>query len=192
MKQLVRADLLGPARYAPIREEYRRRVIALKKHRRVEVGERVSLVFENRDTLLFQLEEMLRAESITSDAAIQAELDVYDTLRPTAASLSATLFLEIPRNEDAKAALHRFIGIDEHVTLVIGEHSVRAQFEPGRQEGERISAVQYTRYPLTPAAITALGTPGTPVAVELDHPAYAMRVALSEESRASLARDLDD
>jgi hypothetical protein len=189
LTKLTRGDILGPKFYAPIRDDFRRRVMELKKHRRVSVGDRVTLVFENRDTLRFQIEEMLRAESITSDEGIQAELDVYNTLMPDERSLSATLFLEIPRDEDAKHALHRFIGIDEHVVLRIGEHAVRAAFEPGRQEADRISAVQYTRYPLDEAALRALRTPGTPLVLEIDHPSYRHSQPLGEEMRASLAAD---
>ena len=187
--KLRRADILGPRLYEPVRDDMRKRIIALKQHRRISVGDRVTLVFENRDTLRFQIEEMLRAESISTDEGIQAEIDVYNSMMPTETELSATLFLEIPRDEDAKVALHRFVGLDEHVLLVIGDHRLRAQFEPGRQEADRISAVQYTRYLLSPAAKTALQTPGTPVAVEIDHPNYQHRTALTEEMRASLAAD---
>jgi hypothetical protein len=191
LTKLTRRDILGPALYSPVRDDFRRRVMELKKLRRVSVGERLTLVFENHDTLRFQVEEMLRVEGITSDEAIQAELDVYNTLMPDEQSLSATLFLEIPRDEDAKEALHRFIGIDEHVTLEIGPHRARASFEPGRQEGDRISAVQYTRYPLSDEAKAALRTAGTKLAVDIDHPSYRRRAELSEEMRAALAADYD-
>jgi hypothetical protein len=188
---LTRRNILGPTLYVPVREDFRRRVMELKKHRRISVGDRVTLVFENFDTLRFQVEEILRVENIAGDEGIQAELDVYNTLMPDEHSLSATLFLEIPRDEDAKQALHRFIGIDEHVTLEIGPHRSRAAFEAGRQEGDRISAVQYTRYPLTVESAAALRTPGTKVAVAIDHPSYTRRAEMSEDMRASLAADYD-
>jgi hypothetical protein len=191
LQKLRRADVLGPAMYAAVRDDFRRRVMDLKRHRRVEVGDRLTLVFENRDTLRFQVEEMLRAESITSEEGIQAELEVYNSLMPDEEHLSATLFLEIPRDEDAKVALPRFIGLDEHVTLEIGTHRLRAAFEPGRQEADRISAVQYTRYPLSAPARQALCTPGTPIAIDIDHPNYRHRRELSEEMRASLAADYE-
>jgi hypothetical protein len=189
LAKLTRGDILGPKFYNPVRDDFRRRTMELKKHRRASVGDRVTLVFENRDTLRFQIEEMLRAESITSDEGIAAELEVYNTLMPDEGALSATLFLEIPRDEDAKAALHRFIGIDEHVSLKVGPHTLRAAFEPGRQEADRISAVQYTRFPLPAEALQALRTPGTPVTLEIDHPSYRHTLALSEDMRASLAAD---
>jgi hypothetical protein len=191
LAKLGRHDVLGPALYVPARDDFRRRVVALKKRRRVSVGDRVTLVFENRDTLIFQIEEMLRAESITSAEGIQAELDVYNTLMPDEGSLSATLFLEIPRDEDAKTALHRFIGIDEHVTLEIGSHRLGAAFEPGRQEGDRISAVQYVRFPLSGEAKVDLRTAGTRLGIAIDHPNYRERADLSEEVRAALASDYD-
>jgi hypothetical protein len=189
--KVSRTDVLGPRRYEPIREDYRKRVIQLKKDRRISVGDRVTLVFENRDTLLFQIEEMLRAEAITEEAKIQEEIDVYNALMPSADELSATLFLENPRDADPKVELHRFVGIDEHVMLVIGEHRVRAWFEPGRQEADRISAVQYTRYRLPPEAKVALRAAGTACAIEIDHPSYRARAELTESMRASLAKDLD-
>jgi hypothetical protein len=191
MGTISRRDILGPARYTPMRDDFRKRIIALKKHRRVELGDRVSLVFENRDTLVFQIEEMLRAEGISSEAGIQGEIDVYNTMMPSGDELSATLFLETPRDEDPKEALHRFIGLDEHVMLEIGPHRIPAAFEAGRQDADRISAVQYTRYRLTDAAKSALRTAGTKVAVSIAHPSYAQRTELSEEARASLAKDLD-
>ena len=189
LAKLVRADVLGPALYGPIREDYRKKVIELKRHRRIEVGDKVTLTFENRDTLKFQVEEMLRTESTTTDAGIQGELDVYNTLMPDAGSLSATLFLDPPRDEDPRIRLRRFIGIDEHVALHVGPHVLRAAFEPGRQEADRISAVQYVRFPLPPAARAALLVPGTPLAVVIDHPSYQARADVSEAMRAALASD---
>jgi len=187
--KLTRADILGPRLYGPVRDDMRKQVMALKAHRCIDVGDRVFLVFENRDTLRFQVEEMLRAETLVEDDQIQAELDVYNTLMPGENELSATLFLATPRDEDPKVALTRFIGLDEHVTLAIGPHRVRAAFEPGRQEQDRISAVQYTRYPLSAEAKAALLTPGTPMSIEIDHPDYRHRATLSEDARASLAAD---
>lgn len=189
MRLIQRHDIKGPALYGPIRDDFRKRIIELKRPRRISVGDRVTLVFENRLTLLFQIEEMLRAESLTTDAQIQTEIDVYNELMPSADSLSATLFLEVPPGADARAELDRLIGLDEHVVLHIGDCAIRAAFEPGRGTGERISAVQYTRYPLSEAAKQALVTAGTPLAIEIDHPGYRHRTDCSEATRASLAGD---
>jgi len=194
MAQISRHDIKGPAIYEGMRDDFRKKIMELKQSRRVFAGERVFITFENRHTLLMQIEEMLRAESITDEAGIQAEIDVYNELMPTDTSLSATLFLAIPQDlegEAKKAEMKRLIGIDEHVSLVIGEQQVRAAFEPGRSTDERISAVQYMRFPLTPAAKEALRAPGTPLVLVIDHPNYQQRVELSEDVRASLAADVD-
>jgi hypothetical protein len=174
-----------------MRDEFRRRVIAIKKARRVILGDRVSVVFENRDTLIFQIEEMLRAEHITDETGIQAEIDVYASMLPTPSELSATLFIELPSDADAQAELGRFIGLDEHVTLEVGPHQVPAWFEPGRQDEDRISAVQFIRFKLDGDARQALRAAGTPLALAIHHPSYQARSPLDEAMRASLAKDLD-
>lgn len=189
VRPITRRDIKGPALYGPIRDDYRQRVIAIKRPRRVLLGDRVSLVFENRHTLSVQIEEICRAENLTTDAQIEAEIAVYNELMPTESSLSATLFVELPPDADAYVALKELVGLDEHVVLHIGPHAIRAAFEPGRSTDDRISAVQYTRYPMTAEARAALLTPDTPIAVEIDHPSYRHRVTCPEAMRASLAAD---
>jgi hypothetical protein len=189
VRPITRRDIKGPALYGPIRDDYRRRLIEHKRARRVLVGDRVSLVFENRHTLSVQVEEICRAENLTRDDQIEAEIAVYNELMPTASSLSATLFIELPGEADPYVVLKELVGLDEHVVLHIGPHAVRAAFEPGRSTQDRISAVQYTRYPLSPEARAALATPGTPIALEIDHPSYRHLVACPEATRASLAAD---
>lgn len=189
VRPITRRDIKGPALYGPIRDDLRKRVIELKRPRRVLLGDRVSLVFENRHTLTLQIEEICRTENLVRDDQIQAEIDVYNELMPTADSLSATLFIELPPDAEPTVALKQLVGLDEHVVLHIGPHAIRAAFEPGRSTADKISAVQYTRYPLAPEARAALMTPGTKIAVEIDHPNYRHRVEGSEEMRASLAGD---
>jgi hypothetical protein len=189
VRPITRRDIKGPALYGPIRDDLRNRVIAMKRPRRVVIGDRVALVFENRHTLTLQIEEMCRAEGLTRDEQIEAEIAVYNELMPNENSLSATLFIELPADADAYVALKQLVGLDEHVVLHIGPHAIRAAFEPGRSTEDKISAVQYTRYPLSPEARAALLTPGTKIAVEIDHPNYRHRVECPEETRASLAGD---
>jgi hypothetical protein len=189
VRPITRRDIKGPALYGPIRDDYRRRVIEMKRPRRVLVGDRVSLVFENRHTLSLQVEEMCRTENLVREDQIAAEIAVYNEMMPTESSLSATLFIELRGEVDPYVELNQLVGLDEHVVLRIGPHAIRAAFEPGRSTADRISAVQYTRYPLSPEARAQLATPGTAVAVEVDHPNYHHRVACPEATRASLAAD---
>jgi hypothetical protein len=190
MRRITTSDIRGPKLYAGFRDDLRKRVVEHKVPRRVVVGDRVSLVFEDRLTLMFQIEEILRVENITEPDKIQSEIDVYNELMPGDASLSATLFVELPPDADARAELGKLVGLDEHVLLHIGPHAVRAAFEPGRAEADRISAVQYLRFALDEPARAALATPGTALALEIDHPSYRHRIPLGEATRASLAKDL--
>lgn len=189
VRPITRRDIKGPALYAAIRDDYRNRIIELKKPRRVIVGDRVEIVFDNRLTLTYQIEEICRLENLTRDDQIQAEIDQTNQLMPTEDSLAATLFVPLPPDEDARVALRALVGLDEHVVLHLGPHAIRAAFEPGRSTEDRISAVQYLRFPLSADAKSALRTAGTPLAIEIDHPSYRHRVACGEELRASLAAD---
>src|SRR5262245_41405920 len=170
VRPIKRMDIKGPAMYAHIRDDYRNRVIELKRARRVLIGEWVELVFDNRLTLTLQIEETCRLENLTTDAQIQEEIDVNNPLMPTETELAATMFIALPQDEHIKENLKKLVGIDEHVILHIGPHAIRATFEPGRSTDEKISAVQYTRYPLAQAAKAALLATGTRIAVEIDHP----------------------
>ena len=189
VRPIKRTDIKGPAIYAQIRDDYRNRVIELKKARRVLIGGWVELVFDNRHTLTLQIEETARLENLVTDAQIQEEIDVNNSLMPTEDSLAATMFIALPQDEHIKENLKKLVGLDEHVILHVGPHAIRATFESGRSTDEKISAVQYTRYPLSAEAKAALLAPGTPIAVEIDHPSYRYRVQCPEELRASLAAD---
>lgn len=189
VRPITRADIKGPALYAGMRDDYRKRVIELKAPRRVIVGDCVELVFDNRHTLTMQIEEICRLENLTTDEQINAEIEQTNELMPTEDSLAATLFIPLPQDETTKARLRALVGLDEHVVLHIGPHGIRAAFEPGRSTDEKISAVQYCRFPLTREAKTALLTPGTPIELEIDHPNYRQRVQCPEALRASLAAD---
>ena len=191
VRPITRLDIKGPAIYAHIRDDFRNRVIELTKARRVLIGDRVELVFDNRLTLQLQIEETCRLENLTDDQILE-EIEVNNSLMPTESSLAATLFIPLPQDEHVKDNLRALVGLDEHVILHIGPHAIRAAFEPGRSTEDRISAVQYTRYPLTAEAKVALLLPGTSIAVEIDHPNYRHRVQCSEDLRASLAADYGD
>src|SRR5439155_15707639 len=130
-----------------IRDDFRNRIIELKAPRRVIVGDRVEIVFDNRLTLAFQIEEICRLENLTRDEAIEDEIRQANELMPTEDSLAATLFVPLPPDEDARVALRALVGLDEHVLLHVGPHAIRAAFEPGRATEDKISAVQYLRFP---------------------------------------------
>jgi hypothetical protein len=190
VKKLVLADIVGPAEYAKVRDEMRQRVIARKENRRVAIGPQVSLVFENRDTMRFQVEEMCRAEGITEPAKIQHEIDTYNAILPDDGELGATLFIEVQSDAALRNTLEKLVGLQSHVWLVIGETRVRAAFDEAQFTTDKLAAVQYLKFPLPPDAQKALAKPGTEVRAAIDHVAYQHETKLSEATRAELAGDL--
>lgn len=190
MNPLVLEDIADRQRYEAVREVYRQRIIDLKHRRRLAVGDRVSLVFENRETLRFQVQEMARVEKIDTPEALQHELDVYNELLPAEGELSATLFIEIPDLGAIRSELDRLVGIDEHVFLDVGEEALQAAFDPKQMQEDRISAVQYIRFRLAPAQRERFADPRVPVQVRIEHPAYRAQAVLSERMRETLLADL--
>jgi hypothetical protein len=191
MKKIVLDDILGFTAYEKMRQEFLQGIIEKKKLRRVAVGDKVSLVFENRDTVIFQIQEMLRAERIADLDKIREEIAVYNELIPNSGELSATMFLEIEDQTHLRADLLKFMGIDEALALHVGAHSIPGQFEEGRSKEDKISAVQYVRFPLSAAARQAFTT-GARAELAIDLATYQVRVAFSAATQASLAEDLAD
>jgi Protein of unknown function (DUF3501) len=193
VKRLTLEDLPSPGAFEAVRARLRERLIEHKRPRRVALGDRVTLVFEDRETVRWQVLEMARVERLRERAALQHELDVYNELVPGEGSLSATLFIEITDVASVRPELDRLIGLDEHVSLELGEGAgalrVRARFDPKQLDEERIAAVQYVRFPLDAAARARFGDPAVPARLRVDHPRYRAETLLAPETRASLARD---
>ena len=190
--KLTLDDIADLRAYERERDEYRDRIIALKRVRRVPVGPVVTLVFENRDTIRFQVQEMARAEKLISDEQIQAELDVYNPLIPEPGQLSATLFVELTSEAELREWLPKLVGIERAVELRIGDGVVRSVPEESHEQQltrEEITAsVHYIRFELTADEVAAFAA--EPVMLAVDHPAYREATPLTEETRASLSRDL--
>ncbi|MBZ5553518.1 MAG: DUF3501 family protein [Acidobacteriia bacterium] len=194
MKKLTVDDVRNLYEYEKIRDEFRRHIIALKQHRRLPVGDKVSLVFENRETVKFQVQEMIRAERMVDERRIQDEIDVYNQILPDADELSATLFIEITTPSDIKPELDRFQGLDQGDCVFFemgGLARVFGRFEEGHSKEDRISAVQYVRFPFTREEQSWFRDPTVPVALVIDHPNYAARTSLTAEQREALARDFE-
>ena len=191
MKKIVLDDILGFSAYEKVRQELRQEIIEKKKSRRVTVGDKVSLVFENRDTVIFQIQEMLRAERTTDLDKIREEIAVYNELIPNPGELSATMFLEIEDQTHLRDELLKFLGIDEAVSLKVGGHSVRGQFEEGRSKEDKISAVQYVRFRFTAEAKKDF-IAGARAELAIDHANYRASAVLSAVQQESLAADLVD
>lgn len=191
MKPLVLEDIKNLHEYELERPEFRQRVIDLKKRRRVPVGPLMTLVFENRDTIRFQVQEMARVERIVRPDKVQEELDVYNELLPGAGEVSATLFIEVTDPERIQSTLDGFIGLDEpgKLSLRVGERVYPASFAAGQSREDRISAVHYVRFALGRAGRAALEG-GAPAELEVRHADYHARTPLTRETIDELLRDL--
>ncbi|MFQ5880167.1 MAG: DUF3501 family protein [Dehalococcoidia bacterium] len=191
MEKLTHDDLLSLRQYRQERDAWRRRIVEMKRKRRMAVGDKVTLVFENRDTVRFQVQEMLLAELITEREMVQQELEAYNPLIPEANELSATLLIEIPDQALVRQELDRLVGLHEYVWLKIGdEHKVHAWFEPGTYTEERIAAVQYIKFRLAPEEMEAFKRGQGEVAVVSGHPNYKVEGRMLEAVRETLAREL--
>ena len=194
MKLLTRDDVLPLHEYEQQRQPYRARIIALKQRRRISLGPLISLVFENRDTLRFQIQEMLRAEHIVDPTKVQDELDVYNALLPRANELSATLLIEITDDATMKEWLDRFMGLDRSNTVAInsGGETVYGEFEGGHSHETKISAVHFVRFQPSSMMVRALADLHQPVSLVLDHNGYRETATVPGSMREEWLQDLCD
>jgi hypothetical protein len=192
MTPLTRADLLSAADYTREREAIRRRIMVLKDRRRVIVGGHCSVHFECRETLRYQVLEMLLAEgSWSRPGAIDDELAAYNPLLPGDGELSATVMLEYDTADERASSLAALSGFDRHLWLVVGATPrILARFDSRQVNDEKISAVQFVRWRLDAEQAALLSTEGTVVRITIDHPHYQAQSVLSEQTRQELAQDV--
>jgi len=191
MKSIELSELQNIAEYEKSRADFRKRVIEEKRHRRIPLGPLMTLVFENRTTVLFQIQEMMRTERLVHDEQIQHEIETYSRLLPSENELSATLLIEITEKDKIKSILDSLVGLtNDSLFLVIGKHEVEATFDEEQSEEGRISAVQYIRWRLSEEEIERLRFGQTDVSLMVRHPNYHHFTSLTDEQRKALAADL--
>ena len=192
MPRIDRASLMTLEAYARERPEFRARVMAHKKNRRVQLGDDVTLIFEDELTNRYQVQEMLHAERIFEEQGIQEELDAYNPLVPDGRNLKATMMIEYPDPDERGKRLADLIGIEDKVWLqVVGHERVWAIADEDldRENDEKTSAVHFLRFELDEAMAQALKK-GTGLTIGVDHPRYSATLELPSAVRDSLAEDL--
>jgi hypothetical protein len=193
-RSLTLADIADTRAYEREREEFRTHVIEVKRRRRVHLGTVVTVVFENRDTMRFQVQEMARVERIFTDAGIQEELDVYNALIPEPGQLCATLFLELTTDDQMREWLPKLVGVERSLVFRLGDGSeVRCTVEAGHASQltrENVTAaVHFVEFHFTPDQVAAFGDG---VVLAIDHPDYLEAVELSPVTVAELLADLSE
>lgn len=192
MKPITPGDVVPYEEYERQREAFRTNIIALKQRRRIAVGPFVSLVFENRETVRFQIQEMIRVERILEPAKIQSELDVYNALLPSPNDLSATLLIEITDQAKLKEKLDHFMGLDhgKKVAIVAGGEEAFGEFEGGRSHETKISAVHFVRFRPSAKMQIAFADLTRPVSIRVIHGEYHEEVPVPGSMREEWLADL--
>lgn len=191
MPDITRADILPPERYAEERAERKRRMRAIKRQRRLEVGPFATFYFENHQTMLHQVHEMLFIEG-GGEAQLAGELEAYNPLIPKGAELVATMMLEIGDAERRAVVLAGLGGIEETARITVDGEVIEGQPEDDLDRTNaagKASAVQFIHFPFSAAQIEKFRAPGAPVSVGFTHPNYGHTAAMPENVRAALAED---
>lgn len=193
MDKLTRNDLLSLESYAQQRGEFRARVMAHKKQRTVHIGAHLTLIFEDRLSIQYQVQEMLRIERIFEAAGIQDELEAYNPLMPDGRNLKATMMIEYDDVEQRKRELVRLRNIEHAITLTVQGHApviAIADEDMERSNAEKTAAVHFLRFELD-AAMIADWNAGAAVTLASTLPAMSIEVTLTPEQRDMLAADFD-
>ena len=194
MEKLVRAELWSLEEYAGKRAQFRTRIIAHKRNRQLALGDHVRLYFEDRLTIHYQVQEMLRIERIVEDEEIQNELNAYNPLIPDGSNLKATLMIEYPDQEERRRALARLLGIERKVYLQAARHPKVwpiADEDLDRTRGEKTASVHFLRFELSDAMIRDLRN-GAAMSAGVEHANYAVALAqIPDPLRNALVVDLD-
>ena len=192
-RKLTLDDIADVRAYERERAAVRAEVIETKRRRRISFGTVLTLMFENRLTMRYQIQEMARVEKLVTDADIQEELDIYNTMIPEPGQLCATLFLELTNDEQMRVWLPKLVGIESAIVFVLANgdrvrSTVDEQHAAGLTRTEVTAAVHYLRWEFTPAQVESFAS--GPVQIEIDHPEYLEVVELLDNTREELLGDL--
>lgn len=189
MKPVDRSEILDIGAYEQVRDRFRGRVVEEKKQRRVPLGYNMTVLFENHDTVLFQIQEMLRTERITAEKAILHELETYNELVPAADELSATIFVEYDDRAEREVMLEKLAGLEDKFYVTVAGERYPVTPDPRNDRRDRTTAVHYVKFKLSPAAAQAIRDK-LPVTIGVAHPHYAAETALPATAVAALSDDL--
>jgi hypothetical protein len=190
MRKLTVDDIVDHRAYERERDEFRARIIAMKKRRRIALGDLLTITFENTDTMRFQVQEMARAERMLTDAAIAGEVATYNELIPDEGELSSTLFIELTDDALLREWLPKLINVQHHVHFVLADGS-RVDAVPDDEErltrDDTTATVHYLKFSFTPEQRGLLAS--SPAQVMVDHPEYQAVAELTDDQRGELAGD---
>jgi len=188
MQPVTLAEIKNIADYELERDAWRPKVLAIKERRRIRVGDHLTFLFENRETVRYQVQEMMRIERLVRQHDIEHELGTYNELIPKQHGLCASLLIEYETPELRAVWLRKLLGLENHIWIAVGDTApVKANFDTRQIATDRISSVQYISFQFTAEQAALLGK-GAKLVV--DHPSYQAETVLSAEHLAALAEDL--
>ncbi|HYV60605.1 MAG TPA: DUF3501 family protein [Acidimicrobiia bacterium] len=193
MRKLTVQDIKDLREYERERDEFRRGIVTMKKRRRVQLGDLLTITFENTDTMRFQIQEMARIERMLSDEQIQQEIETYNELIPAPHELSGTLFVEIDNKELLYQWLPKLVGIQRAVSIWLHDGTLIPSIPEDEERltrEETTTTVHYLKFRFSAEQIDAFGA--GPVRIVVDHPSYDAVVELTDEQRTELLGDLRD
>lgn len=192
MQKLTQTDLMSLEQYAKQRKEFRAKVLAHKKNRQVHLNEHATLYFEDRLTMQYQIQEMLRIEKIFEEEGILEELSAYNPLIPDGSNLKATFMIEYDDVDERKAELAKLVGVEDKVWLQVADFSkvyAIADEDMDRETEEKTSSVHFMRFEFTPEMVAA-AKGGASIAAGIDHDACQVELsALPKNIHDALVAD---
>ena len=192
MEKLNKSDLFSLEEYSINRDSFRKKVLEEKQHRKVYIGEHVVLLFENKNTIQYQIQEMLRIEKIFDAEGIQEELDAYNPLIPDGSNLKAVMLIEYPNVEERKEKLKILKGIEKKIWIKVGSHNkifAIADEDLEREDETKTSAVHYLRYEFSPSMINDWKNDAS-IVMGIDHENYhSSETIISSDISSSLSAD---
>lgn len=187
MRPVDLSEIKNIAEYELLRPQWRPQVMALKERRRVRVGGHLTFLFENQATVRYQIQEMMRIERIVKPEDITHEVNTYNELIPAAGELSASLLIEYETSAERDVRLRELLGLEHHIWIEVNGRRSPARFDDRQISTDRLSAVQYVKFQLTPDQVAKFPQGAKLVA---DHPKYSVEQALSADQLAELVADL--
>ena len=192
MKKLNKSDLFSLEEYSINRDSFRKKVLEEKQYRKVYIGEHVVLLFENKNTIQYQIQEMLRIEKIFDAEGIEEELDAYNPLIPDGSNLKAVMLIEYPNVEERKEKLKILKGIEKKIWIKVGSHNkvfAIADEDLEREDETKTSAVHYLRYEFSASMINDWKN-GSSIVMGIDHENYqSSETIISSDISSSLSGD---
>lgn len=187
MRPIELSEIKHIADYEILRPEWRPQMMALKDRRRIRVGAHMTFLFENRETVRYQIQEMMRIERLQNPREIAHEVKTYNELIPASGELSACLLIEYETPAERDVWLRALLGLDHHIWLEAGGRRCQARFDDRQISTERLSSVQYIKFQLSPEQVA--GFPREAMIV-IDHPKYPAEQRLTPEQLQELSADL--